>query len=377
MKNLFLFFAGLTFFSTNVFSQAETPAPVANWAFPAIYEMDQEVTFYVDLSGGGWDEGDDVYWWVWQPSEPDAGNFALSSEFAKWEYTGNLIWKKTFIPTEYFHMTKEQVLAYAEQAFWCRLKDLTGTKQSAVFNFRYPDRTPNDVLDGNMFAADPVEFTVLTQTSIYFDAKLANGFSPGEDVFLNSQINNASGGDDYAFNYDDADPGKTKMIYLGDGIYRKDIDIINYYFIPGEDDPSQSIVDGDYDLKYIKGSVVNGNGGEAGTFEYAATSLDPGIPAVYLLPSNLTFYDIFAINRVNPQKGEEPISYIITCSGFPNISGQLERIPNSGADKNRAVFIYLPQYWEKAPTQEIRIRLTGANNVRFFDSRITLMPVEE
>jgi hypothetical protein len=380
MKKVFLLFIGLGFIAVNAFSQIACDPPQAAWAFPAVYEMDEEVTFYIDLSNSCFTEGEDIYWWVWQPSEPDFGNDAESSEFAKWTYDGNMIWKKTFVPTEYFGMSKEAMLAYSEKAFWCNVKTKFGslptTKQTDTFKFDYPARTVAEIPDGNLWANDPTDFTVLTQTSVYFDSKLATGFTPGEDVFFNSQINNPEG-DDYVFNYDPANPAKTKMVYLGDGIYRKDLAIKDYYFVPNADDPSVSIVNENYDLKYVKGNAVNGKGAETDPVEFAASSLDPGIPAVYLLPSNLTFYDIFAINRVNPQKGEDPITYTVTCSGYPTITGQLARVPNSGADKNRAVFIYFPQYWETAPTGQIRIRLTGANGERFHDQRITLMPVEE
>ena len=58
------------------------------WTVPAIYAFDEEVTWYFDVSGLGFEEGLDLYLWAWEPSEPDAGNRDNSSDFAKLEYVG-------------------------------------------------------------------------------------------------------------------------------------------------------------------------------------------------------------------------------------------------------------------------------------------------
>lgn len=373
MKKLFILLISISFLSPSVFAGSD-PAPAECWAFPAIFEMDEEVTFYFDLSPSVFTEDDEVFWWVWQPGEPDAGNGANSSDFARCEYVGNLIWKITFVPTEYFHMTKEEILAYSEKTFWFQLKNRDGSKFTDTAKITYPEATPGSVLDGDMWAVDLTDFTILKPTTIYFNSNVASGFTPGEDVYLNSYINNAEGGDDYDFSYATAGAEKTKMEYLGDGIYRKKINPIQYFFVPG-DDPDISLIDVDYELTYIKGSATNGSA-TSEEFNFAAASLDPGTPAVYLFPSSPMFDDIFVINRVNPTKGEEPITYTITSSGFPTITGTLTNYPNTGADKNRSVYLYLPDHWETAPTGEIRIRLSASNNTRFFDQRIRLKTTE-
>lgn len=372
MKKVLYLIVGLAFLSMNARGQAvEVAAPLSMWTIPAIFEMDQPVTLYVDLSGGGFDEGEDIYWWVWQPSEPDKGNHANSSEFAKWEYDGNMMWKKSIIPTEYFGLSKEEMWNYEERKFWCRVKDQSGTRESGVFSFSYPEQSVADLVGSELWASDPADFNVLTQTSVYFNANQAAGFSPGEDIYLNAQINNPEGGDDYLFTYESEGAEKTKMLYLGDGIYRKDIDVKSYFFIPSEGNPEEGIVNADYELLYIKGTATNGSTTSDG-FQLTPLSLDPGTPMVYLFPSAPLFENIFVINRVNPQPGEDPITYNITVRGFDSISGTLDRYPNTGADKNRSVYLYLPDYWESCPTEEIRIRLTGANGNRFFDQRIKI-----
>lgn len=363
MKKLLILFIGLTFASANLFAEDVVADPVSCWAFPAVYDMDEEVTFYFDLSAGGFSETEDVYWWVWQPSEPDTGNWEHSSEFAKLEYDGDLVWKKTLIPTEYFKMSKEDILAYAEATFWFRLKDLTGTKGTPTAKIVYPDKTVADILDGNMWAAFPADFSALNPVAIFFDANQASGFTAGEDVFLNTYINNPDG-DDLDFSHATAGAEKTLMKYLGNGIYRKDIAPKQYYGI-----------DSEYEFKYIKGSATNGSA-TSDEFSFNATSLDPGTPMVYLFPSSPLFDDIIVINRVNPAKGEDPITYTITSSGFPTITGTLVNYPNTGSDKNRSIYLYLPEHWDTAPTGEIRIRLTGANNNRFFDQRFKLKTEE-
>ena len=56
------------------------------WTVPAIYAFDEEVTWYFDVSGLGFEEGLDLYLWAWEPSEPDAGNRDNTSpNWSTWE----------------------------------------------------------------------------------------------------------------------------------------------------------------------------------------------------------------------------------------------------------------------------------------------------
>lgn len=116
------------------------------YTIPAVFTPTDEVTIYFDMADVGFPEGADLYWWVWQPTEPDHDNFDNSSDFAKLEYLGDNMYKKTIVPVDYFfqrqtkYASREELLTamedpelWGEAGYWSRLKDLTGTIQSGVF----------------------------------------------------------------------------------------------------------------------------------------------------------------------------------------------------------------------------------------------------
>lgn len=107
------------------------------WTVPAVFTGDQEVSFYYDVTDVGFPEGVDLYLWAWQPSEPDAGNGNNSSDFAKLEYLGNNIYRKTMVPTEYFHVDKAVFDDPNWPGFWQQLK----TKEDNLWSteFAAPD----------------------------------------------------------------------------------------------------------------------------------------------------------------------------------------------------------------------------------------------
>jgi len=103
------------------------------WTVPAIFSANEEVTFYYDVADIGFPEGVDLYLWAWQPTEPDKGNGDNSSDFAKLEYVGDNIYKKTMIPTEYFG-SDVSVFESADWAgFWQQLKTKDGSLWSSEY----------------------------------------------------------------------------------------------------------------------------------------------------------------------------------------------------------------------------------------------------
>lgn len=111
----------------------ELPNAPKCWTVPAVFTADEEVTFYYDMTDVGFQEGVDLYLWAWQPTEPDAGHGGNSSDFAKLEYLGNNIYKKTMIPTEYFHCDVAKFEDANWPGFWQRLKTKDGSMWSGVF----------------------------------------------------------------------------------------------------------------------------------------------------------------------------------------------------------------------------------------------------
>ena len=164
-KNLFITLAVLMV-SAAAFAQEELGNPKV-YTVPAVFYPTDEVTFYFDMADAGFKDGEDLYWWVWQPTEPDAGNWESSSDFAKLEYIGDNMYKKTFVPVDYFFQnqsrfaTKDDLLAFmegdwGEAGYWSRLKSKDGQRQSGVFCVEH-NRT--DIAD---FKASGAEYQIFS-----------------------------------------------------------------------------------------------------------------------------------------------------------------------------------------------------------------------
>lgn len=116
------------------------------YTVPAVFTPTDRVTIYFDMAESGFQDGVDLYLWCWQPTEPDAGNFDNSSDFAKLTYLGEYMYSMTIVPVDYFFQnqdrfaTKDELLAFmnnpdewGEAGYWSRLKLKDGSKQSGVF----------------------------------------------------------------------------------------------------------------------------------------------------------------------------------------------------------------------------------------------------
>ncbi len=116
--------------------------PQRMWTVPTVFEVDKPVTFYFDMTDAGFKEGVDLYLWCWNPSEPDAGNWENSSDFAKLTYNGDNVYSITMTPTKYFSqgastMSEQDVYNTCQTddwpGFWARLKTKDGAEESDVF----------------------------------------------------------------------------------------------------------------------------------------------------------------------------------------------------------------------------------------------------
>ncbi len=145
MKKIFL--ASLMLLVSMVTFAAEELGIPKYYTVPAVFGPTDQVTIYYDMSETGFQDGVDLYWWCWQPTEPDAGNWEKSSDFAKLKYEGDYMYSKTFVPVDYFFQnqdrfaTKEDLLAFmmdpengwGEAGYWSRLKTIGDEQQSGVF----------------------------------------------------------------------------------------------------------------------------------------------------------------------------------------------------------------------------------------------------
>lgn len=117
-------------------------APYRVWTVPTVFSVDEPVTFYFDMTDTGFKEGVDLYLWCWNPSEPDAGNWENSSDFARLTYEGENVYSMTITPTKYFSggttgKTEQEIYDLCQTddwpGFWARLKTRDGSEESDVF----------------------------------------------------------------------------------------------------------------------------------------------------------------------------------------------------------------------------------------------------
>lgn len=193
------------------------------WTNPVVYNFDEQVSWYFDLSGTTFTPGQDIYIWIWSPTEPDAGNWENSSYFAKLTYVDNMVWRFDLTPTEYFNQTPEQIAASA--GFWLRLKDKTGALQSGVSSVPITDFS-EFANSGEQFKQYPEKFYLNEPMSILFNANLLTAFEGATSIHMHAGLNNW----DIQQEYQSWLPEiveKTELVDMGNGIYRKDL-------IPGE-----------------------------------------------------------------------------------------------------------------------------------------------
>lgn len=292
------------------FTQAQEAAGAVGSisSFPVVYKYDEQVTWYFDLSGTTFGETEDVYMWMWSPSEPDAGNWENSSDFAKLKYEGNMIWSFTLTPTIYFSRTPEQIAG--GDGFWCRLKNKNGSKQSDVANVPYTDFS-SFYTDNVLIKAYPTNPTIDKGLSILFNANLAPGFEGATSVHMHSGLNYW----DIQQMYEAAKPDiaeKTKLKDLGNGFYKMDLVPKDYYNAP----------DG-YVMENLVYLMVKDNWAKTTPDQilFAGEYIPPPPPTFGFFPLQISQKDFLGMSRKNNEPGVTKLIYTINA-GSKVISGE-------------------------------------------------------
>ncbi|MFQ3180901.1 MAG: hypothetical protein ACI9Z4_000488 [Polaribacter sp.] len=280
------------------------------WSFPKVYNYDEQVSWYFDLSGTGFEDAEELYIWIWSPSEPDANNWENSSEFAKLTYEGNFVWKFDLTPTEYFNLSASDIAASA--GFWLRLKNKDGTRMSKVTNLPYTTFSSFYTSD-ELIRAYP-ENPILDQPlSILFNSNLASNFAGATSVHMHSGLNNWSILQEYQ-SWAPAVVEKTKLKDLGNGFYKMDLIPSEYYETP------PNFVMENMNFLFVKDDWA------ATTPEqilYAA-DVEPPPPAVFsFFPLKISHKDILGIRRVNNEVGINKLFYKITADTI-SLQGEFE-----------------------------------------------------
>lgn len=290
----------LLLFSTSAKAQAEAGDIAKIWSFPVVYNYDEQVSWYFDLSGTSFAENEDVYIWIWSPSEPDAGNFDNSSEFAKLSYEGDFIWRFDLTPTDYFSVSAEDIAVSA--GFWLRLKDKTGTKQSGVgsvpltaFSSFY---TANEVI--RSYPENPL---IDEPLSILFNANLIAGFDGATSVHMHSGLNDWEILQEYQVWVPEV-VEKTKLKDMGNGFYKMDMIPSVYYNSP------EGYVMENITFLFVKDEWAATTPDQK---IFAADVIPPPPPAFTFFPLKISQKDILGIIRINNERGITELTYTITA----------------------------------------------------------------
>lgn len=347
--------------------------PAKIWTYPVVYALDQEVSWYFDMTGTNFSEGQDLYLWAWSPSEPDAGNFDNSSEFAKLEYVGDMVWKKTLTPTKYFNTTVANIESSA--GFWMRLKGKGNEKQSDVI------QAPWSVGDiktfkesGNAVQIYPEKFYIDQPLSLLVNANLVwtgavQGGLAGEEIHLHSGLNNFAEG--AIVEYQAWIPevsAKTKLTPIGDNIYKID-------FIPRE----YFGVDEDFVMENIEFLFPAKDWAKVGTAEGGKNFvvLAPGVvappdPVFYFFPQKFTQYDILTLVRKNNEKKSQGLIYTIVAGG-KTITGEF----TGKAEEMRAYVNLLQGLAGATNLDKINLEVKDKNGSEILKTDIPLVPLSD
>ncbi len=372
-KYIFLLIALVAFIlPSNVNAQIAGGSPSKTWTFPVVTALDEEVTWYFDLTGSAFTDGQDLYLWDWSPSEPDAGNWAKSSDFAKLTYVGNMVWKKTLTPTLYFNRSVADILGSA--GFWMRLKDLTGTIQSDVIQMPITATTLTSfATSGKAVQIFPAKFYLDQPLSLLVNVNevYAGGVKGGlgtDPIYLHSGLNNY---DPKALVeaqlWDPTRTQKVKLKSMGNGIYKMDMIPMDYYGVTN-DYVMENIA---FELPTMDWAKL-GTDANGGSYVISAPGVVVVNPQLYIFPKKFSQNDLITIVRLNNEKNVSKLTYTLTA-GTKTLTGDF-----FGSKADMRAYINLTTQLAGLPSlDKIHLVVTDNNNVKILDTDITLVQLSE
>lgn len=356
-------------------AKAADPVPAGTWSYPVIWNVDEQVTWYFDMTGTNFTAGQDIYMWVWQPSEPDAGNWASSSDFAKLKYEptkGNMVWSFTLTPTLYFKKSVTD-LANFDNYFWMLLKSKDGSTVTGAFNVMCPRvQIGTFKSSGVALQVYPTNFGIDTPVSILVNTSksyvngVVGGLSGKDSIFFESGINNFLDAH-YLFDPNDISThAKTAMKKVATNVYKIDMIPYQYYNI------SQSL---SFDNLTFFLWALDGSKGTADANGKNYLIGNTNQPVVSYFPQKFCQYDILTITRTNNEKSASSVNYTITA-GTVSFSGIL-----SGTTASVSASINLMEkIGSLTGLTKITLKINvvkGANTVEVYNSDLPLVPLTE
>jgi hypothetical protein len=297
------------------------------WTQPAVFKADEQVSFFFDVTGtvlDGIEESEGVRVWSWFPNSPD-GNWANPSDKTKLKHVGGNIWRWDLKPTEMYNLPADQI-----SAFYGQLQNYAGTKVTDAFapdknNAIYVYSLEAIKADNAIIDYYPKQFNKKRPLSILINAN--HTWSGCESTAKQGELAKApevrmhGGVNNWGVQVMNSPENitKTELTHLGNGIYRKDI-ILNDYF---------GLTD-DYKLININMVFANstwayqGKDVNCGDFVIIAPEIaEEPIPELILFPQKISKKDIFCIIRRTNESYVSKLNYTITA-GSKTLTGTFE-----------------------------------------------------
>lgn len=398
-------FALMCLFPLALFADGvELPNAPKCWTVPAVFTADEEVTFYYDMTGVGFQEGVDLYLWAWQPTEPDAGHGGNSSDFAKLEYLGNNIYKKTMVPTEYFHCDVAKFEDANWPGFWQRLKTKDGSMWSGVF--AAPDSRSEfeafkksgagiQFFSGKKSAGFTEKFalddplTVLFNPDVYkLGGKTMTELSKDAD-FVTFGVH--SGLNDWTVLqtldvWRPAVLAKAGLKKLSNGLYAWNIGIPSEYYAFNPQDPGQAdkptiLADPDkkaaFVLENMTYNVIKVIKDAAGANQWGVNTGDQTQkagqavpypdPMFSVFPTRVSTKDILTLTRQYNGRTDGDLTYTIVA-GSKTITGTMP-----GVRDKRETTIDLNKELQGVEASELKVTITNARGIKVVESTVPLV----
>lgn len=299
------------------------------WTQPAVFQADEEVSFYFDLTGtelAAVAEEQGVCVWTWFPSDPGE-TWGSPSDAAKLTHVEGNVWRWDLIPTEFYG-----VAAGKNYEFYGQLQTHNGEKQSLFA----PDQDPANHItmyglttiknDAVILDYHPKQFTPNKPVSVLLNAANVYPDNCDTDPILgelanapNVHVHAGINGWNTVIENNEANQSKTQLTHLGDDIYRWDF-IPNEYFGVKDGELVSSIhavfASNDW-------SFIGKNTDCSDFFIEVPEQTEPVVPVLTLFPSKVSVKDLMCIIRTDNESYVSALEYTITA-GTKTLKGEFE-----------------------------------------------------
>jgi hypothetical protein len=292
------------------------------WTQPAVYKADESISIFFDVTGTALDgiaETEGVRVWTWFPNNPD-GNWANPSDKTKLKHVSGNIWRWDLTPTVLYNLPADQITA-----FYGQLQNYAGTKITDAFA---PDQLNAiaiyslKTISGDNAILDyyPKQFTVDRPLSVLIntnhtwsdcDKTAAQGkLAKATNVHVHSGVNNWDAA--YIVKNEAATLNKTKLTDLGNGIYRWDIIMNDYFGLPaGYNLTGINMVFANADW------TIQGKDVACADFYLAAPAKqNVVVPTLIFFPQKISQKDILLIYRQDNEAFVNKLSYTISAGSI-------------------------------------------------------------